>query len=89
MKNLNSEAMAEKVALAIELSRKKAEKKKAKEQGKATGTLKTKVRAPPRPRGSKRTVIETSAPDQSSPKCRGPVDMTELRDSLSGGPSIK
>lgn len=85
MENFNPEDLAEKVKLALELKKKEAEKKNKKEQPKkdtATGTLRTKARAPPRGRISKRGA-KTSATKQHAPK-RSLVDEDELRGSPSG-----
>lgn len=87
MENMTAEEMAEKMVQAMELSRKRADQKKGNEpsgKGKSTGALKTKAKAPPRTRGSKRTAGEVSAPVQNVQKRWGLVDEDELRNSSSG-----
>lgn len=87
MENMTAEEIAEKMAQAMELSRKRGEQKKSKEpsgKGKSSAALKTKSKAPPRPRGSKRSAGEASVPEQDVQKRRGLVDQEELRNSPSG-----
>lgn len=87
MENMSAEEMAEKIAQAMEMSRKKAEQKREKDQagkGKSTAILKTKTKAPPRARASKRSAGEASVPDQEGSKRRSLVDEDELQNSPSG-----
>lgn len=58
MENYNSEALTKKVALAMKLVKKKAEKKKLKDHQKAARTLKIKAKAPPRCWATKRGPAE-------------------------------
>lgn len=81
--NFNHEDLDDKVAKAIELSKKKAEKKKQEKKEVAGGTLKTKKKSLAQGRAAKQGV-GTFAPIQSSLKHHHLVDENELRNSPTG-----